>query len=238
MQEGQLPPSEQLQKNVAELARSNGVHAQTAEVLKELVNYQAWGLRDVRKDLVLQTLTIVQFALVVMDTILFTVLTVGSGVKVYYPFFIVYPLLLLLLCLWLAELFIGPCWRFGLCCCCERTDRKSLYITELVVLLIFLASLFFLSLLNLGWTISYFYEDEVALDDRQLLWIDTALTSASLAVSLAALTRYFRLLGPFCCAAHYQPVDQEGEHSAYLRDQSGHQLVVAPSPGDEELHIN
>lgn len=113
----------------------------------------------------------------------------------------------------MAELFLGPCWRFGCCFClsCRKHDRKGLYITEVVVLLIFLAVLLVMSLLNLSWTIYYFEDDGVSLEYRQLLWVDIALTSASLAVSLAALTRYVRLLGPFCCPHELPARDQDLE---------------------------
>ncbi len=82
---------------------------------------------------------------------------------------------------------------------------------EVVVLLIFLAVLLVMSLLNLSWTIYYFEDDGVSLEYRQLLWVDIALTSASLAVSLAALTRYVRLLGPFCCPHELPARDQDLE---------------------------
>ena len=52
-----------------------------------------------------------------MDAVLFSVLTIGSGVKQYYPFLVVYPLLALLAGLWLVELCLGPCWRAGCCAC-------------------------------------------------------------------------------------------------------------------------
>lgn len=205
--EGELSDSQKLRRDVELLKDIDGAHTQTVFMLQDLIEFQLWGLRDLRKDVVLQTLTVVQFALVVMDAVLFSVLTIGSGVKQYYPFLVVYPLLALLAGLWLVELCLGPCWRAGCCAramACRPDDRRSLYVTEVVVLLFFLLLLLLLSLFNLGWTLYQFDDDEdeggvASHDYRQLLWVDVALSAGSLVVSLAALSRYARLLGPFCC---------------------------------------
>lgn len=66
--------------------------------------------------------------------------------------------------------------------------RRSLYVTEVVILLFVLLLLLLLSLFNLGWTLYQF--DEGQRDYRQLLWVDVALSAGSVVVSLAALARY------------------------------------------------